>query len=255
MPWCPSCGAEYLPGVNVCSDCKVPLADSPPLPPGHDVVAYDMADWAPSQRRMLELLLVGADIPYSWEDGVDLVVPRAVEGTVDELVEQVEALPPEETSEEELPRETTRQSKGELAGIGQRVLARFIDGLVVGIPVSVVLTIVLNRMYTVPEEPPSLFPIWLATLPIFVAYEVVLVALWGQTVGKRMIGIRVAGPDGAVPGWARATRRFLLPFAAAMVPYVGLLLDIAVFLRAAFVPDRRGFHDLFAGTTVVRATP
>lgn len=203
MPWCPTCGAEYLPGVDVCSDCRVPLADSPPVPPvppDHDVVAYDMADWAPSQRRMLELLLVGADIPYSWEDGVDLVVPRALEGTVDELVEQVEALPPEETAQEELPRRTRRESKGELAGIGQRVGARFIDGLVVGIPVSVVVTIVQNRMYPVPEEPQSFFPIWLATLPIFAAYEVVLVALWGQTVGKRMIRIRVVDPNWRCPG-------------------------------------------------------
>jgi uncharacterized RDD family membrane protein YckC len=231
------------------------LADSPALPPDHEVVTYDMADWAPSQRRMLELLLAGADIPYHWGDGVDLVIPRSAEATVDELVDQVDALPPAETSEEERPRTTRRESKGELAGIAQRVVARFIDSLVVGIPMSVFLTIVLNRMYPIPEQPPSLFAIWLATLLIYVAYEVILVARLGQTVGKRMIGIRVVDLDGDIPGWAKATRRFLLPFAAGMIPYIGLPLGIAVFLRAAFVGDRRGFHDLFAGTRVVRETP
>jgi hypothetical protein len=31
--WCPSCGAEYVPGVQECPDCRVTLVETPPPPP------------------------------------------------------------------------------------------------------------------------------------------------------------------------------------------------------------------------------
>jgi hypothetical protein len=31
--WCPSCGAEYLPEIRECADCRTPLVASPPPPP------------------------------------------------------------------------------------------------------------------------------------------------------------------------------------------------------------------------------
>jgi uncharacterized RDD family membrane protein YckC len=37
-----------------------------------------------------------------------------------------------------------------------------------------------------------------------------------------------------------------------MVPFIGWLLGMAVVLRAAFVQDRRGFHDLAADTVVLQ---
>lgn len=30
--WCPSCRAEYVPGIRECADCHVPLTESPPPP-------------------------------------------------------------------------------------------------------------------------------------------------------------------------------------------------------------------------------
>jgi hypothetical protein len=91
--WCPSCGAEYLAHVEVCAECGVALADTPPPPPApvdHDTVTYDFAGEGEGQRRVVELLLRGAGIAFSW-DNDDLVVPQASEATVDQLLEELDA--------------------------------------------------------------------------------------------------------------------------------------------------------------------
>jgi uncharacterized RDD family membrane protein YckC len=95
------------------------------------------------------------------------------------------------------------------------------------------------------------------------AYEVTSTALRGRTIGKRALGIRIVGPGGQVPGWRAAGLRWLLPCSLGLLTTTASLLhlrpavvvatavSLAVFGRAAFVPDRRGFHDVLAGTRVV----
>lgn len=78
------------------------------------------------------------------------------------------------------------------------------------------------------------------------AYVVLCHWLWGQTVGKIAVGLRVEGRDGGPPGLAAALLRFLL--VAASLAALGL-----PFLLGAARPDRRAPHDLATGTRVVRA--
>ena len=248
--WCPACGAEYLPGVDTCGDCRVALQDEPPPAPDHETVIYDLADWDDGQRRALELFLRGADVPFGWEAGHDLVVARSTEAVVDELIEELEHPPaaaPETAARP--PGSAVVVQPGGLATIGQRVLARLIDGLLTVVPAAIVFMATVRRSFD--ADQPRL-PLGLRFLGLVLpfAYEVILVAVWGQTVGKRLVGIRVVGPDGRPPGWGRSLRRWLVPFALGMVPFIGWLLGMAVVLRAAFVNNRRGFHDLAAGTTV-----
>jgi hypothetical protein len=71
----------------------VALADAPPPPPApvdHDTVTYDFAGEGEGQRRVVELLLRGAGIAFSW-DNDGLVVPDASEDAVDELLEELDA--------------------------------------------------------------------------------------------------------------------------------------------------------------------
>jgi len=81
-----------------------------------------------------------------------------------------------------------------------------------------------------------------------VGYFVVLWSATGQTVGSRLLEIRVCrAADGAVPGTG-----------AALVRAAGLVLA-AVPLFAGFLPilvddRRRGVQDMLAGTVVVSAT-
>ena len=101
---------------------------------------------------------------------------------------------------------------------------------------------------------PLSIPLWfvLAALVLGALYEITLTATMGQTVGKRLLGIKVVHlSDGDVPGWGSATIRYLLPTAVGALPIVQFLA-LVVYLRALWDPMRQGFHDRAAGTIVVR---
>jgi uncharacterized RDD family membrane protein YckC len=223
----------------------------------HETVTYDFADSDDAQRRTVELLLIGAEIPFGWEGETDLVVPQTAEAMVDQMLEDVENVPADTLFSELDTPETGPWPHADppLATIRQRALARLVDSVVTAVAASLVLTLVAQSRFTPGDnlEPSPL--LWWSGWLLFFAYDVVLTSVWGQTIGKRVVRIRVAGPDGETPGWGRAVRRSLLPSALAFVPHVGWLLAAAAILRAAFVADRRGFHDLVAGTTVVHAEP
>jgi uncharacterized RDD family membrane protein YckC len=71
-------------------------------------------------------------------------------------------------------------------------------------------------------------------------------ALAGATLGKRLLGLRVVGPDGARPSPGRSAARSALAVASAA--FLGLGFALALFTRSG-----RGLHDLLARTWVVKA--
>lgn len=77
-------------------------------------------------------------------------------------------------------------------------------------------------------------------------YATLAHALGGATLGKRLAGIRVVGPDGAPPSPARSAVRSVLAIAS------GALLGLG-FLLALFTRTGRALHDLLARTWVVKA--
>lgn len=89
--------------------------------------------------------------------------------------------------------------------------------------------------------------------------QIVLLVRHGQTIGKKMLGIRMITSDGGIPSLWRVFFLRWLPFllAAAVVEYVGkvrglgnlvYLLDVLLILQ----PTRRCLHDLLADTHVVK---
>lgn len=136
----------------------------------------------------------------------------------------------------------------DIAGFGQRLLARFIDGLVLLVPNIVALLVAQDR------------PVagGLLALAIAIAYEVPQLAARGATVGKRAMGIRVVTMHGGGnPSAAQAFVRVAVPelFVAtpsATLQSFALPWTIAVYLPMFFDPWRRGLHDRAAGTRVVR---
>jgi hypothetical protein len=72
--WCPSCGAEYRPGTNVCADCRVGLAGSNPqvLSANTGGVADDeslveLGEWPRLHAQILRRRLESASVPVMIE--------------------------------------------------------------------------------------------------------------------------------------------------------------------------------------------
>ena len=76
-------------------------------------------------------------------------------------------------------------------------------------------------------------------------YAPALIGLWGTTVGKKPFELYVVRVDGSRCGFWRALGREMAKFLSALILFVG-------FLMIAFRSDKRGLHDLIAGTVVIK---
>jgi membrane protein DedA with SNARE-associated domain/uncharacterized RDD family membrane protein YckC len=123
----------------------------------------------------------------------------------------------------------------------RRVWAGFLD-LILLFAATVVILLALAG----PGSTEALFdPAGLALLAaLTLLYRVPLEALLGQTLGKKMMGISVYGPDGDVPGWWRAMGRNLVGIAVPL-----WVVDLVLLFRSR---RRQRLGDLATRTTVRR---
>jgi len=85
----------------------------------------------------------------------------------------------------------------------------------------------------------------LALLAVTAAYFVVSWSRGGQTIGMRAWRLRVVDARGDSLTWLRASARFAASLLSLLAVGVG-------FAWCLFEPDRRGWHDLLAGSRVIR---
>lgn len=157
------------------------------------------------------------------------------------------------------------------AGFWIRVVAAIIDGILLTIVAQAI-----SFFLVAPVAPPpdfsdldQLVEYVNAAMP---AQQIILatVLAWGYfalqessaaqaTLGKRALGLRVAGADGTRLNFAKASLRawpIFVPNAAwllgsAVGMLVGLLALVAV-VTVAFTSRKQGLHDMMAGAVVVR---
>jgi uncharacterized RDD family membrane protein YckC len=131
-------------------------------------------------------------------------------------------------------------------GFGPRLAAMMIDLLFTTVFPLVALITLLMRSQSRPgtvQGSDYLLLICLGTM-VFAAYHIVQVALWGQTLGKVLMGIKVVTLDGSVPGFGQALLR--------VTGYGFSLLPAGWgFLMAALDPRRQALHDKIAETVVI----
>ena len=69
--------------------------------------------------------------------------------------------------------------------------------------------------------------------------------LWGQTLGKMALQIKVVSMDGGPLTFGQAAGRYFATFLSAIILCIG-------FIMAGIRTDKRALHDLLAGTRVIR---
>ncbi|RLL67091.1 RDD family protein [Streptomyces sp. Z26] len=139
-----------------------------------------------------------------------------------------------------------------LAPLGKRVVARLIDALIVGIPLGLVMGLLTGFSY---DDNRAAF--WQGSLytVVYFLYEGVMLSQSGQTVGKKVMNIRVAMlHDGSVPTGSPAWTRAAVYQLPTLVPCIGSLFWLVNVLSCTWdQPYRRCFHDKAAKTVAVTA--
>ena len=129
--------------------------------------------------------------------------------------------------------------------LGLRLGARVIDGIIVSV-VTVILYLVTGSSFII-------YGILAGLLGIayFVAFEVTQ----GWTPGKKIFGLSVRGPGGALKPDPRSSLIRNGFYLLAIIPFVGGLLELAAIIYIAVTinqsPTKQGKHDELAGGTQV----
>ena len=161
----------------------------------------------------------------------------------------IEAAPVPTTAE-------TRPSSANYADLGQRVVAAIIDGIVVGIAVFAVSGLFMlsglgtfgaSRMWHMFATPWGWAPwTWLVGLLIPVGYYTYLEGTSGQTLGKRIINIKVVKADGSRCDMSSAFLRSILRIIDSL--FIGIV-GIIVILTTE---KKQRIGDIVANTIVVK---
>lgn len=142
-----------------------------------------------------------------------------------------------------------------LADSGKRTLARIIDMVLVYIVVALLVWAFRVDQYTVDADKIEFGKTLgreIITAVLYVAYDTILIARNGQTLGKKWLGMRVANlDDGATPSWQSSLVRALvlwIPFAfCCACVWTAIAGGWSYFDK----PYKQGLHDKAAKTVVV----
>lgn len=151
--------------------------------------------------------------------------------------------------------ELTSGETVKLAGPAARLGARVLD-IIILVAASIVLGFVFVGSAIVTEDSSGMSLIGATVLLVMIGfgYEVIQIAVWGQTLGKRVTGVRVINAaHGGLPGWGKAIGRWAVPSIISLIPFVGWILSILCYVSLTWDRVYQGWHDKAAGTLVIKA--
>jgi len=133
------------------------------------------------------------------------------------------------------------------AGFWVRFAAKFVDGLILGLPFMVVFFLMLvPQAHSGTPNQFNFLPLIFQFGFIFIqmAYEIIFLGKYGATPGKMLCKLRVVTADGGRIGYGRATGRFFSEMLSGMVCYIGYII-------VAFDRQKRALHDYICNTRVI----
>lgn len=129
------------------------------------------------------------------------------------------------------------------AGFWARFGASLLDSLIIGVPLSVISYLVVGSW----DETPI-------TSLGNVLYTLIVPVLWyGYTVGKKVLGIRIAKVDGSKLGFGTMLLRVVVGGLIYAFTF-GIALIVSAFM-VGIREDKRAIHDFIAGTYVTYDPP
>jgi len=127
-----------------------------------------------------------------------------------------------------------------------------IDGVILSVVIAIVLGPFIRPLMAL-EDPTEaevaaafaqMSAAYLAVFLVSLAYVLGSWLVWGATLGKKVLGLRIVNAAGTKPTVGQAIVRYL-----GYIPSSFCYLGFLWILRS----EKRGWHDLLAGTYVVRA--
>jgi uncharacterized RDD family membrane protein YckC len=142
-----------------------------------------------------------------------------------------------ETTVTPRPQTQVRMPSTRLAPRGTRLVAALIDSAIA----------MVIYLVAIAADMPAILVVGLLALA---AYQIYLLSVFGQTIGKRAMNVRIVTNDREANGGfvTNVLLRTVLNSIIAIVPFYALV-DILFIFRN----DQRCIHDLIAGTKVIKA--
>lgn len=146
------------------------------------------------------------------------------------------------------------EAEPKYAGFWIRFVAAVIDGIIVGIPVSIIAFVLgVFTLFSSADVNTAMYDDTIAILYAFLSIGSLMISIlyyagmhaskWQATVGKLIVGIKVTGLNGQRISFGRAIGRYLATILSSVL-YIGYII-------AAFTEKKQSLHDLIAGTVVV----
>lgn len=149
---------------------------------------------------------------------------------------------------------------GQPAELGPRILARIIDIVLLAIVNFVIIVpLIIGAIFSDVSGVGFGFGVGqffasLVSAAITIGYFAWFEANRGQTIGKQVMNLRTVGPNGGNPTMEEAVKRNAW-LALSIIPVLGGLAQLAVMIyiivTISNAADKRGWHDQFAGGTMV----
>jgi uncharacterized RDD family membrane protein YckC len=132
----------------------------------------------------------------------------------------------------------------EYAGFWVRFVAKFIDGLILGIPMMIAVFSTIN-FNGPPQRPTASILMQLAFYGVGLIYNTFFIGKYGATPGKMAMKLRVMTASGEPVSYARAAGRYFAEILSGLICYIG-------YIMAGFDKQKRALHDHICNTRVVR---